>query len=105
LLRKSARTKELKRGRSARRSLRKDWTEARNNILRKRHGSHRLQQGNRWSDNDLCRGLMTEMAVRAASVIVDALMVPVADHTRSKYEDRDEREGNTENAKSLLHRQ
>jgi hypothetical protein len=31
-------------------------------------------------------------------------MVPVADHTRSKHENRDEREGDTDNAKSLLHR-
>jgi hypothetical protein len=30
-------------------------------------------------------------------------MIPVADHTRGKHEYRDDREGNTENAKSLLH--
>jgi hypothetical protein len=47
---------------------------------------------------------MAEVAVWASRIIVGTLMVPVTDHTRSEYEDRDEREGNTENAKSLLHR-
>ena len=47
---------------------------------------------------------MTQVAIWAARVIVRALMIPIADHTRSKHKDRDEREGNTENAKSLLHR-
>jgi len=72
--------------------LRKNRTEARNNILWKRHGSHWLQQGDRRSDDQLRRGLMPQMAVWAACVIVGTLMVPVANHTRSKHEERDERE-------------
>jgi hypothetical protein len=47
---------------------------------------------------------MTKMAVRAARIVVRALMVPVTDHTRSKHKYRNQREGNSENAKSLLHR-
>ena len=47
---------------------------------------------------------MTEMAVRAMRIVVHSLVVPVADHTRSKYQERDQRKGDTENAKSLLHR-
>jgi hypothetical protein len=47
---------------------------------------------------------MTQVAVGAARIVVRALMVPVTDHTRSEYEDRNERQGYTENAKSLLHR-
>jgi hypothetical protein len=31
-------------------------------------------------------------------------MVPVTDHTRSEHQERNQREGNSENAKSLLHR-
>jgi hypothetical protein len=31
-------------------------------------------------------------------------MIPVTDHTRSEHEERNERKGHTENAKSLLHR-
>jgi hypothetical protein len=44
------------------------------------------------------------MAVRAARIVVRALMVPVTDDTRSEYQERNQREGYTENAKSLLHR-
>jgi hypothetical protein len=47
---------------------------------------------------------MAEMAVGATRIVVHALMVPVTDHTRSEYQERNQREGNTENAKSLLHR-
>ena len=47
---------------------------------------------------------MTQVAVRTARIIVRALVIPIADHTRSEDEDRDEREGNTENTKSFLHR-
>ncbi len=47
---------------------------------------------------------MTEMAVRAMRIVIRALMIPVTDHTRSKHQERDQREGDTENAKSLLHR-
>ena len=47
---------------------------------------------------------MAEVAVGATCIVVGALVIPVADHTRSKYQDRKNRERNTENAKSLLHR-
>jgi hypothetical protein len=46
---------------------------------------------------------MAQVAVRAARIVVCALVIPIADHTRSEYEDRDEREGYTDDAKSLLH--
>ena len=44
------------------------------------------------------------MAVRAARIVIRALMVPVADHAGSEHQERYQREGYTENAKSLLHR-
>jgi len=44
------------------------------------------------------------MAVRAARIVIGTLVIPVADHTRSKHQEREQREGNTENAKRLLHR-
>jgi hypothetical protein len=47
---------------------------------------------------------VTQVAVRATRIVIRALMVPVTDHTRSKHQERDQREGHTENAKSLLHR-
>ena len=47
---------------------------------------------------------MTEMAIRATRIVVRALMVPVTDHTRNEHQERNQREGNSENAKSLLHK-
>jgi len=47
---------------------------------------------------------MAEMAVGATCIVVGTLMIPITDHTRSEHEERNERKGNTENAKSLLHR-
>ncbi len=49
------------------------------------------------------RGLVTQVAVRAARVIVRALVVPVADHTRGKDQQRDQRQRNAENPERLLH--
>lgn len=50
-------------------------------ILRKRQRGHRLQQDHRRERDELRRGLVAEVAVRAARVVVGALVVPVADYT------------------------
>ena len=103
-VKKSARAKELSRGRSARRGLRKNRTRGPDGILRQRHGGDRLQQGHRRRDDQLRGGLVAQMAVRTMRVIVGALVIPVADHTRRKDQQRDERQGNPENANRLPHR-
>ena len=43
------------------------------------------------------------MAIRAVRVIAGALVIPVADHTRGKDQQRDERQGNSEDPNRLLH--
>lgn len=46
---------------------------------------------------------MSQMAIRATNVIVCALVMPITDHTRSEDQQRDERQGNSEDAKRLAH--
>ena len=46
---------------------------------------------------------MSQMAIGTASVIVRAPVMPIADHTRSEDQQRDERQGNSEDAKRLAH--
>ena len=46
---------------------------------------------------------MAQMAVRAANVVVRAAMIPIADHTGGKHQQRDERQRYPENSNGLLH--
>ncbi len=46
---------------------------------------------------------MPQVAVRATRVVVRALVIPVADHTRGKDQQRDERQGNCDDADSPAH--
>jgi hypothetical protein len=46
---------------------------------------------------------MPQMAIRAMRVVVPALVMPVADHTRGEDQEREERQGNPEDLNRLSH--
>ena len=46
---------------------------------------------------------MAQMAIRAANVVVRAAMIPIADHTGGKHQQRDKRQRYPENSNRLLH--
>ena len=46
---------------------------------------------------------MTQVAVRAANVVVRAAMIPIADHTGGKHQQRDKRQRYPEYSNRLLH--
>jgi hypothetical protein len=98
-----AETSGLSRGRCTRRSLRKLGARGQNRVLRQRQGSDRLQQVHERRDYELGRSLVSQMAIGATSVIVRALVMPIADHTRSEDQQRDERQGDSEDAKRIAH--
>lgn len=80
-LKGSGRTSRLSGGRCARRGLREFRAGSERRILGKRQRRHRLQQDDRRERDELRRGLVAQVAVRAARVVVGALVIPVADYT------------------------
>ena len=48
--------------------------------------------------------LMAQMAIRAASVMRRIMMIPVADHTRGKRQQGDERQRDAENTDYFTHK-
>ena len=46
---------------------------------------------------------MAQMAIRATRVVRGIVVIPVADHTRGKGQQRDQRETNTEDADGFRH--
>jgi hypothetical protein len=84
-------------------NLRESRTAGCGKILRQRQGGDRPQQGDCGSGLELSGGLVTQMAVRTARLVVGILVVPVADHTRGEDQQRDERQRNAENAKGVSH--
>ena len=93
----------LQRGRSARRYEREIRTGGQDHVLRERQGRDRLEQQNGRNSDNLRGCLMAEVAVRAAGVVIGALVVPVTDHTRRKYQERKKPQGNAEDLDRLSH--
>jgi hypothetical protein len=89
--------------RGARRGLGKNGPTGGHRVLRERQRSDRLQRGHGRGDNKLRQGLMTEMAVGTARIVVQALVIPITDDARGKDQQDDKRQGNLEYSNGLLH--
>ena len=81
--------------------MRKDWTGGRDNYFQQRQGSNRFENGYAKVNCRLNRGLMPQMAIRAVRVIRGIGVIPIADYTSRKYQQRDQRQGNPEDANRL----
>ena len=71
--------------------------------MRQRNGSHRLEHGHGRRGNQLRRSLMRKMAIRAARVIGRAVAIEVGDDNCGEHQQREERQGNSEDADGPAH--
>jgi len=83
--------------------LRKDRTSGRDNYFKQVKRGNRLENRNAQGSGRLDGRLMAQMTIRAIRVIRGIGMMPVADDTSRKDQERDQRQGNSEYADRLTH--
>jgi hypothetical protein len=83
--------------------LRKNRTRGRNNVFQQRQKCNRSKDRNAQGGFRLDGGLVAQMTIRASRVIRGIVVIPVADNTCGKDQERDQRQRNPEYANCLPH--